>query len=135
MRAGLMAGFAAAALSAVASGAFAQPLSVPAAAPFERVMVRDNIYMLSGPDGNVVIQLGPDGAIVIDSQRAAQGAALVAELKKITGPTSNVSKDVGHLVDVVAARGLGAEPLTAMSATTWDRVRAYAAERSSAAQG
>ena len=60
------------------------------------------MYILSGPDGNVVVQLGPDGAIVVDAQRAALGQALVAELKKITGPTTptrvffNTNGDPGH---------------------------------------
>ncbi len=87
-------------------------------------------------------KLGMDPAVAAEVMRVSSGAsqgleiiASPATLEKITGPTSNVSKDVGHLVDLVAARGLGDEPLTAMSATTWDRVRAYAAERSSAAQG
>ena len=60
-----------------------------------------------------MIQLGPDGAIVIDSQRAAQGAALVAELKKITGPTTpirfffNTNGDPGHAGASAAVRDAG----------------------------
>lgn len=78
--------------------------------------------------------LGMDPAVAAAVMRvssgASQGLEIISEpvtLAKITGPTSNVPKDVGHLVDVVAGLGLAGEPLTAMSATTWDRVRAFAA--------
>lgn len=112
LRASLMAGLAATAMTAFATAASAQPLSVPAAAPFERVMVRPNIFMLAGPDGNVIVQLGADGAIVVDSQRAALGQSLVAELKKITGPSPirfffNTNGDPGHAGASAAVRDAG----------------------------
>ena len=38
-----------------------------AAAPMETVKLADNLAMLSGPGGNVVVLYGPDGKIVVDT--------------------------------------------------------------------
>lgn len=90
-----------AALAATASTAVVGPLTVSASPPFEWVKVRENFYVVSGPDGNVAVQLGADGAVVVDTQRAALGTQLVTELKKIVGQGSirfliNTSGDAGH---------------------------------------
>ncbi len=80
--------------------------------------------------------LGMDPAVAASVMRVSSGASTGLEivhaeatLRKITGPTSNLPKDVGHLVNLIAARGLSDEPLTAISATAWDRVRDYAAHK------
>src|SRR5919106_2489415 len=36
------------------------------ATPIERVVLADNLTMLSGPGGNVVVLSGPDGKVVVD---------------------------------------------------------------------
>lgn len=80
--------------------------------------------------------LGMDPAVAASVMRVSSGASTGLEiihaeatLRKITGPTSNLPKDVGHLVNLISARGLSDEPLTAISATAWDRVRDYAAHK------
>jgi glyoxylase-like metal-dependent hydrolase (beta-lactamase superfamily II) len=85
-----------------AGTAIAQPAPIPATAPFERIQIRDNIYVIAGPDGNVVVQTGVDGGIVVDGQRAELGKPLVAELKKLTTDAApvryyfNTNGDPGH---------------------------------------
>ena len=80
--------------------------------------------------------LGMDPAVAASVMRVSSGASTGLEivhaeatLRKITGPTSNLPKDVGHLVNLIAARGLANEPLTAISDTAWDHVREYAAHK------
>ncbi len=97
----VLAGCFGAALAGTASAAAVGPLTVSASPPFEWVKVRENFYVVSGPDGNVAVQLGVDGAVVVDTQRAALGAQLVVELKKIVGQGSirfliNTNGDPGH---------------------------------------
>ncbi len=90
---------------------FAPQLQV-ASAPFEWVKVRDNIFVVSGPDGNVTVQVGPEGAIVVDTQSAERAPALVAELNKLVGERHirflvNTSADPGHTGANLQVRNAG----------------------------
>jgi cyclase len=38
-----------------------------ATVPVETVKLRDNLYLLSGPGGNVIVLIGPDGKLVVDT--------------------------------------------------------------------
>lgn len=86
----LVAGAAAAAL--IGPGVFAQPsgpqrgvVATPSQPGFQRLMLDEGLYVITGPDGNVVVQYGPDGAAVVDSQTDAGGPALLTELKALLG--------------------------------------------------
>lgn len=103
-----------ASLTQMASAATAAPETVSASPPFEWLKVRENFYVVSGPDGNVAVQLGVDGAVVVDTQRAALGAPLVAELKKLIGKGSvrfliNTNADAGHTGANEAVRNMGVQ--------------------------
>jgi glyoxylase-like metal-dependent hydrolase (beta-lactamase superfamily II) len=101
-------GLAVAALAAGAGLAQAQPAgpqrgqAMPAATQgFQRVRIADSLYVVHGPDGNVVVQFGPDGAAVVDTQRDERGQALLNEINSIIGPRQirflfNTSADVEH---------------------------------------
>lgn len=50
----------------------------------EMLQLRPNFYMLAGAGGNVAVQVGEDGAVVVDAGAAANAAAVVAAIKKIS---------------------------------------------------
>jgi len=50
-----------------------------------------------------------------------------AQVAKMTGPTSNVGKDVAHLIELAKAAGVDHSDLTDQSQLTVDRIHAYAA--------
>lgn len=51
------------------------------------VTTQNGIYVLAGPDGNTTVQVGPEGAVVVDAQSKENTPELVAELKKLLGPS------------------------------------------------
>ena len=62
------------------------------------------------------------------SSGASQGLNIVATdavLKKATGPTSNIRKDVGHFLNLLRARGLEGAPMARAAATTADVLEAF----------
>jgi 3-hydroxyisobutyrate dehydrogenase-like beta-hydroxyacid dehydrogenase len=82
---------------------------------------------------DLLAKLGVDpamGASVIrTSSGSSHGFGLIMDrelVEKMSGPTSNVRKDVAHLLELLDERGLESA-LTAVSTTTADRVDAYAA--------
>lgn len=92
----------------------AEPVITPVSPPFERIKVRENFYVLSGPDGNVGIHLGRDGVVVVDTQRAALGAQLLAEVKKLGGEGEirwliNTNADPGHVGANESVRNAGSQ--------------------------
>jgi hypothetical protein len=48
----------------------AQMRAQAAAIPVQTQKLRDNIYMLSGPGGNMVVLTGADGKVLVDSSFA-----------------------------------------------------------------
>ena len=48
------------------------------------LQVRDNIYMLVGPGGNITVQTGKDGVFVVDTEVAAVSAKVLAEIRKLS---------------------------------------------------
>jgi 3-hydroxyisobutyrate dehydrogenase-like beta-hydroxyacid dehydrogenase len=78
-------------------------------------------------------KLGFDPTFVASIIKVSSGGSagfnvLIEEssFRKLSGPTSSVPKDVGHLLEVLRERGLSEEPLTRVSRTTADRIAAYA---------
>ena len=81
----------------------------------------------------VVAQLGIDPAMAIAvikvSSGMSTGFTIVSDpglLAKATGPTSNISKDVGHFAGIVAAHGLHDVPLLAVAETAHRRAVEFA---------
>jgi 3-hydroxyisobutyrate dehydrogenase-like beta-hydroxyacid dehydrogenase len=81
-------------------------------------------------------QLGMDQRVAAQVIATSSGASHGFELlqrndrfAKLTGGTSNVKKDTAHFVEIVEARGLGDNPLTAVSKTTFERLTAFAPNR------
>jgi 3-hydroxyisobutyrate dehydrogenase len=88
----------------------------------------------------VATALGVDpktaATVISISSGASHGLDLIMDrssMEKMTGATSNVRKDVAHLVEVLEARGGRMTILTDISQTTADRVIAYTASDISAA--
>ena len=91
LRTALACGLAAAALMGPGLGQ-AQPAGpqrgvvVPATSQgFQRLKITDTLYVIQGPDGNVVVEFGPDGALVVDGQRDEHGQALLNEINGVIG--------------------------------------------------
>jgi 3-hydroxyisobutyrate dehydrogenase-like beta-hydroxyacid dehydrogenase len=69
-------------------------------------------------------------AVISRSSGASHGLGLIldrAQVDKMAGPTSNVRKDVAHLIEVMEDHCIDADALTDLSLTTADRVSAYVA--------
>lgn len=47
--------------------------------------VQGNVWMLIGPASNAAVQIGDDGVLVVDTLRASDAAAMVAEIRKLAG--------------------------------------------------
>ena len=84
-------------------------------------------------------QLGMDREVAIEviklSSGASNGLAIVADprtFRKISGPGSNMPKDVHHLAEVAEANGFGNAPLLALSRTAQAKVAELAARLSDA---
>jgi cyclase len=56
---------------AAPSDVLAQMRAQMALVPLETLKLRDNIYMLHGPGGNMVVLNGPDGKVLVDSSFAS----------------------------------------------------------------
>lgn len=57
------------------------------------IPVRDNVYMMAGPGGNITIQIGKDGVLLVDTMFAELAPRIVAEIKKLT------DKPIRYIVD------------------------------------
>ena len=72
-----------------------------AAQHLEVLQLRPNFYMIAGAGGNVSFQVGVDGVVVVDSGSAANAAAVVAAIKKVTTQpiryVINTSADADHV--------------------------------------
>jgi 3-hydroxyisobutyrate dehydrogenase-like beta-hydroxyacid dehydrogenase len=84
-------------------------------------------------------QLGMDREVAIEviklSSGASNGLAILADsrtFRKISGPGSNMPKDVHHLAAVAEAIGLGDAPLLALSRTAQSKIAELAARLSDA---
>jgi glyoxylase-like metal-dependent hydrolase (beta-lactamase superfamily II) len=73
---------------AVLAGAaawLAAACTAPEASAFAASEIADDVFLLSGPDGNVVAAKGPDGLLVINGGSAANAKALERALARATG--------------------------------------------------
>jgi 3-hydroxyisobutyrate dehydrogenase-like beta-hydroxyacid dehydrogenase len=100
-------------------------------------LVNNNLCLANVAMGLAAIELlghlGVDpvmgASVIATSSGASHGLELILNprtVAKMSGPTSNIRKDVTHLFDLLDALGVES-PLTAVSATTADRVAAYVA--------
>ena len=89
---------------------------VPAAASagdsIKTVLVRENVWMLVTPDGNLALQVGDEGALLVDTGRAGTGDAVLAAVRSITTKplryiinTSAGPNQTGNNADFGALRG------------------------------
>jgi 3-hydroxyisobutyrate dehydrogenase len=88
----------------------------------------------------LVEKLGIDAkmaaSVIRTSSGMSAGFGLImdrAPVEKMSGPTSNIRKDVDHLIELVEERGIASATLTAVSTTTAARVKAYRAAGAPAA--
>jgi cyclase len=97
----------------VAAGAIAivdaqQPVAL------ETLHVQNNVYAIFGAGGNVTVQIGADGVLLVDTGLAAQAAALLAEVRKLsTGPIRfiiNTHAHPDHVGGNIAFSGLPPDP-------------------------
>ena len=83
-------------------------------AALETLRVQDNVYAIFGAGGNVTAQIGSDGVLLVDTGLAAQSAALLAEVRKLsTGPIRfiiNTHAHPDHVGGNVGFSGLPADP-------------------------
>jgi glyoxylase-like metal-dependent hydrolase (beta-lactamase superfamily II) len=89
------------------------PLEVePANSPFVIYPIRDGVYMISGPDGNVTVQEGRDGVVVVDTGTAASAPALLTQIRRLSKKPIlyilNTNGDPDHVGGnaIVAAAGV-----------------------------
>jgi glyoxylase-like metal-dependent hydrolase (beta-lactamase superfamily II) len=64
------------------SALFAQ--TPPDAGAIRTFHVRENVWMLITPDGNLALQTGPDGVLLVDTGRAGTSDAVLAAIRRIT---------------------------------------------------
>jgi len=85
---------------------------VPAGSPFVVYPIRDGVYMISGPNGNVTVQEGRDGVIVVDTGTAATAPALLGQIRRLSKKpilyVLNTNGDPDHVGGnaIVAAAGV-----------------------------
>jgi cyclase len=63
--------------------------------------VRPNVFMITGAGGNIAVQTGDDGVVVVDAGSSASGAAVLAEIKRITPNPIRYIIDTGPDADHV----------------------------------
>src|SRR6185437_4723122 len=71
--------------NARSSSALAQARAEMAKTPLQTLKLRENIYMLYGPGGNMVLLTGPDGKVLVDTGVAP----VAAKLKQTLAGLSN----------------------------------------------
>ena len=78
----------------------------------ETVHVRDRVWMLVTPDGNLALQVGSEGALLVDTGRAGTSDAVLAAIRRITSKplryiinTSAGPMQVGNNAELGALRG------------------------------
>jgi cyclase len=99
----------------------------------EVVEVRSNIFMISGAGGNIGVQVGDDGVVVVDAGSAANAAAVVAAIKRISPKPIRYVIDTGPDADhvggneVLSKAGDQFYPGTRSAASRPDALRSVAA--------
>jgi 3-hydroxyisobutyrate dehydrogenase-like beta-hydroxyacid dehydrogenase len=85
-------------------------------------------------------QLGMDPAVTADiikvSSGASSGFGIITDqtmLRKISGPGSNLPKDVHHFAEVLAGRGVAGGPLSALSGAAAEKLQAFVQHRAAVA--
>jgi cyclase len=87
--------------SAVAPLRAAPQIPGAAAASLEVLDVRANFFVIVGAGANVGVQVGDDGVVVVDAGSAANSAAVVAAVKRITPKPIRYIIDTGPDADHV----------------------------------
>jgi cyclase len=61
--------------------------------------LRNNVYLLAGDGGNIVVQVGDEGAFVVDSGTGARAAKTVAAIRQLTDKPIQFIADTSYLAD------------------------------------
>ncbi len=84
----------------------------PANGGIKTLHVRENVWMLVTPDGNLALQVGDEGALLVDTGRAGTGDAVLAAIRSITTKplryiinTSAGPNQIGNNADLGALKG------------------------------
>jgi cyclase len=99
----------------------------------EVLEVRPNFFMIAGAGGNIGVRVGEDGVVVVDAGSAANAAAVVAAIKKITPQPIRYVIDTGpdadHVGgnDVLSKAGNQFYPGTRSATSRPDALRSVAA--------
>lgn len=101
-----------AALTAPGALLRAQQAAPAAGDAIKAVHVRENVWMLVTPGGNLALQVGNEGALLVDTGRAGSGEAVLTAVRSITDKplryiinTSAGPNQVGNNGDFGALRG------------------------------
>ena len=99
--------------SAPPPDALAQRRAALGAAPIETTKLTDNLVMLSGPGGNVLVLYGPDGKVVVDSFVQTAWEKLKETLEELDGDEISSLIDThwhfDHVDNNQSFREMGAE--------------------------
>jgi glyoxylase-like metal-dependent hydrolase (beta-lactamase superfamily II) len=94
-----------------AHGGLLQQRTGASAVEIEVLQLRPNFYMIAGAGGNIGVQIGEDGVVVVDAGNAAQSAAVIAAIKRLTTQpiryVINTGPDPDHVGgnDAIAKQG------------------------------
>jgi len=76
--------------------------------------LRNNVYLLLGDGGNIVVQVGDEGAFVVDSGSGALAAKTIAAIRKLSDKPIQFIANTGYRADRTggnaALRAAGADP-------------------------
>jgi glyoxylase-like metal-dependent hydrolase (beta-lactamase superfamily II) len=102
--------------SASAQRARAGAAAQPPPSEVEVVQLRDNVYVIGGAGGNILMQTGPEGIILVDSGSAPMADEVLAAIRRVTPlPIRyiiNTSMDADHVGgnEVLSKAGLSILP-------------------------
>lgn len=60
------------------------PLEADPGSPYQIYPIRGGVYMITGPDANVTVQVGSDGVLIVDTGATATSEALLKQVRKLS---------------------------------------------------
>jgi glyoxylase-like metal-dependent hydrolase (beta-lactamase superfamily II) len=101
---------------ALVAWAYSASAQRPPASDVEVVQLRENIYVIGGAGGNIVVQIGPEGVILVDAGSTANADEVLAAIRRLSPlPIRyiiNTSMDADHVGgnEVLSKAGLSILP-------------------------